>query len=317
MTKSFMPWYERELEFLRMSVDRFSREHPMLAKSLGASKDGVEDPHVARVIESFALLTARLSQQLSEESTQLSAGLLEIMFPLILEPLPSACLLQVPPSADLSSVITLPENTRFRASVDEERYCQFHITRDLQLCPFDLIASSLEQRPFSFQIDECPDQAIAVIKLDFCMLDHSRNFHDISDFDQLFIHMQGLPRHLGQIYDHLCRHRCKMMLMGESGRCHELPDNSFEPLGFSDSERMLQKDNHTFYTFQVLLEFFAWPELFHGFLLKAFGQALQSFYENKLTLCIFLDQMNDELTHSMGGAASGWGVLQWLTCLNW
>lgn len=53
-----LPHYERELAFLRGQSGEFARRYPKIAGRLQLSGDVGEDPHVERLIESFALLAA-------------------------------------------------------------------------------------------------------------------------------------------------------------------------------------------------------------------------------------------------------------------
>ena len=73
--------YERELSWFRRHAGQFANDHPGLARTLGVSDEAVEDPDVARLVESFALLNARLGCQLDEELPQLTDPLLQLLFP--------------------------------------------------------------------------------------------------------------------------------------------------------------------------------------------------------------------------------------------
>ena len=59
MTDRLLPYYNRELEYLRRFGAEFAREHPKIAGRLRLGDDLSEDPHVSRIIEAFALLAAR------------------------------------------------------------------------------------------------------------------------------------------------------------------------------------------------------------------------------------------------------------------
>ena len=67
-----LPWYNQELAWLRHASVDFSNRFPNVAGQLGLHGAGCEDPHVERLIESFAFLTARISRQLDQESAQLA-----------------------------------------------------------------------------------------------------------------------------------------------------------------------------------------------------------------------------------------------------
>ena len=295
MSDSLLPWYERELSLLYSESQWFAQEHPQLARHLGISHSQMTDPHIARLCEAIALLNARLSKQLAEESTQLSSSLLNILFPLSIQPLPSACMIAIPPSADLTEVATMASGTEFRAYVDQERFCRFRTTRDVQLCPFDIQACRFELRPFSFQHIPCPDDATAVLCLELGMLDTTRVFSELAPFDELCLHFTGLAPQQARFYDDLCRNRCTLMLINNEGEHYELSSNQFEVVGFSGRDWMMATDNKLFTDAQVMLELFTWPELFFAFRLGNLGNALQSFTSQQIALLIFFEQANDEL----------------------
>lgn len=299
MPDSLMSWYERELGFLRSEAAAFTDEHPQLARHLGVGYNSVSDPHVERLVESFALINARLSRQLAEDSTQISNNLLNIIFPLCLQSLPSTSMIQVSPTKDQSEVTTMPAGARFRAYLNDDQFCQFHTTRDMQLCPFTISRSCIDLRPFSLTNVDYPEKASALLRLDFTLLDKSRRFSDLSSFSEVTLHFQGLERHQAQIYDCLCRHRCHMVLIDDQNEQQIIPLENFSPVGFSDRDSMLTHENATFLDYQMMLELFAWPELFYGFRLSDFGDVLRRFTSHQVSLLIFLEDTSNDLISAL------------------
>ncbi|OED43357.1 hypothetical protein ACH42_10285 [Endozoicomonas sp. (ex Bugula neritina AB1)] len=299
MSDSLMGWYEKELGLLLEGGAQFSKKHPELARHLGSNTDGVDDPHVARVVESFALLTAHLSRQQSEESVNIYSSLLDIVFPLCVQTMPSASQIRIAPSKNHPSVSVLPSGTRFRAYIDDDRYCQFHTTSDLELCPFDIIDSSIEMRPFGREGIRYPKQAEAILALELHMLDTSLSFGDLGDFTELTIHFKGLSRLQAMMYDFLCRDLCKIILVDDSGMQVTLPLGGFSPVGFNAKDSMITHDNTNLIDYQMMAELFTWPELFYGFRLAGIGDALQDFSGSEVTLLFCLENMAEELEQSI------------------
>lgn len=56
--EDLLPHYERELAFLRTRSADFARQYPKIAGRLQLSGDAGDDPHVERLIQSFALLAS-------------------------------------------------------------------------------------------------------------------------------------------------------------------------------------------------------------------------------------------------------------------
>ena len=59
MLEELLPYYERELAALRGLAAEFAERYPKVARRLQIARDHCEDPHVERLIESFAFLAAR------------------------------------------------------------------------------------------------------------------------------------------------------------------------------------------------------------------------------------------------------------------
>ena len=62
MRDELLGYYERELTYIRRLASEFAGRHPSAAGALLLEADKCEDPHVERLIESFALLTSRMRE---------------------------------------------------------------------------------------------------------------------------------------------------------------------------------------------------------------------------------------------------------------
>ena len=58
-----LPYYERELKFIRQMAGEFAEKYPKVAGRLLLQPDTCEDPHVERLIEAFALLAGQSAPQ--------------------------------------------------------------------------------------------------------------------------------------------------------------------------------------------------------------------------------------------------------------
>ncbi|HUT09706.1 MAG TPA: type VI secretion system baseplate subunit TssF [Thermoguttaceae bacterium] len=54
MSDELLPYYNRELAFIRRLGAEFAEAHPKIAGRLCLGPDAAEDPHVERLIEAFA-----------------------------------------------------------------------------------------------------------------------------------------------------------------------------------------------------------------------------------------------------------------------
>src|SRR5215813_13058814 len=72
----------------------FARQFPGPAGRLMLGENISSDPHVERLIESFALVAGRIHHKLDDEFPELTDGLLNILYPHYLAPIPSMAVVQ-------------------------------------------------------------------------------------------------------------------------------------------------------------------------------------------------------------------------------
>ena len=92
--EELLPFYERELAFLRGYSQEFAKSYPKIASRLDISLDRSGDPHVERMIQSFALLTARISKKLDDDYPEFTEALLEVLYPHYLRAFPACTIVQ-------------------------------------------------------------------------------------------------------------------------------------------------------------------------------------------------------------------------------
>jgi len=92
--EALLPYYERELAFLRQYSREFADRYPKIAARLAFSGEQSDDPHVERMIDSFALLGARINKKLDDEYPEFAEALFEVLYPHYLRPFPSCSIAQ-------------------------------------------------------------------------------------------------------------------------------------------------------------------------------------------------------------------------------
>jgi type VI secretion system protein ImpG len=92
MDERLLAYYNSELRHVREMAGEFAREFPKIAGRLGLDRDAKEicpDPYVERLLEGFAFLAARVHLKLDAEFPRLTQTLLETVYPLYVNPVPS------------------------------------------------------------------------------------------------------------------------------------------------------------------------------------------------------------------------------------
>ena len=81
MRDELLTYYERELTFIRRMATEFADKYPKIAGRLLLERGKCEDPHVERLIESFALLAARIHLKIDDEFPEITESLLQVLYP--------------------------------------------------------------------------------------------------------------------------------------------------------------------------------------------------------------------------------------------
>src|SRR5215468_6000984 len=95
MSDTIYRYYERELLFIRQMAQGFAQQYPAAAGRLLLEPNRSVDPHVERLIESFALIAGRIQHKIDDEFPELTEALLGILYPHYLAPIPSLAIVQL------------------------------------------------------------------------------------------------------------------------------------------------------------------------------------------------------------------------------
>ncbi|MCA1974588.1 MAG: type VI secretion system baseplate subunit TssF, partial [Caenispirillum sp.] len=139
--------YERELLYLRRAGEGFARAYPKVAKRLALGPESAGDPHVERLIESFAFLTARVQMNLDRQFPVFTDALLDILYPHLSAPIPSCGIARLVPDGDAGQLTdghVLPRGTELVAAAGEDARCRFTTTAPLTLWPVALTETAAQ-----------------------------------------------------------------------------------------------------------------------------------------------------------------------------
>src|ERR1700758_5520433 len=89
MREELLEYYERELAYMRQMGAQFAARYPRVAGRLLLESDRCEDPHVERLLEGFAFLSARVHLRIDDDFPEITSALLGVVYPHYLRPVPS------------------------------------------------------------------------------------------------------------------------------------------------------------------------------------------------------------------------------------
>lgn len=259
-----LDYYQRELTWLRNAGSAFANRYPKVARRLELSPGESQDPHVERLLEGFALLSARLQRRLDDGYAEFSDALLEQLYPLALRPLPSCAIARFEPDAtkgNLDTGYSLPRDTPLFVTTTRGDSIHFRTAAEVTLWPLRIAEAVLlggdEARELSGQYEA---RSALRLRID-CTGKSPWNALDVR---QLRLHLDASPMVNATLYDLLGAHTL-CVLNGarreQLQRLEQLP----EVAGFADDEALLPDDDGVHPGMRLLADYFAFPEKFHFF----------------------------------------------------
>ncbi len=301
MADELLPYYEKELAYIRQMGSAFANEHPKIAGRLGINAETIEDPHVSRLIEGFAYLNARIQHKLDDDFPELSDALLEVLFPHYQRPIPSMSIVQfVADEEKLEATYRLPRNTLLETEQFQGETCRFSAIYDTQLHPFKINEATLIGRPFTTPGSQDLKGAAGVLKLSLQTFNNEITFAENRP-ERLRLYLKGQPQHINPLYE-LLLNKCRAVVMVTSETDSspvKMPGNVIKPVGFDMDQGLLPYPDNSFVGYRLLTEYFAFPEKFMFIDIEGFADKIPDTAEDTLEFYIYLDESEIELEHNI------------------
>lgn len=251
-------YYQYELSYLRSASSEFASKFPKIARRLDLSHNESSDPHVERMIESFAFLTGKLQKQIDDQFPEIASALLEVLYKPLMLPLPSCVMVNFDvdiPRAAKTPGFNVPKNTLLYAFSHSGENCTFRTSHDLQLWPINIENIEIVQK------------------------EHIPNYYARSTYYlKIGLKYSGIagaqtPKKL-RFYiqaDALLRGKIFSSIFSTEENVLHQSDKNFtflsgiSPVGIEVDESLLPYPSSTFQGFRLLQEYFMFSEKFYGF----------------------------------------------------
>lgn len=245
-----LAYYQKELSFLKQHGKLFANRFPKIARRLGIAEGESEDPHVSRLIESFALLTSRIHQRLDDDMPEVIDALLSTLAPQFLRPLPSVCIVTLSPDPLKSSLTgknVLPVETSLFTRHASPSPCQFQTVYPVTLLPLSLSNAALH-----FNSDELSWQ----LQLHFQVWPGATVTND-----SIRLYLHGHGNAVGTLYTLLCSEISRLTLH-QGTVSTPLTASAIRPVGFEADEALLTREPRISPVHILLLDYFWFPQKF-------------------------------------------------------
>lgn len=270
--------YMAELAYLSHAGASFARRHPHVAAALELAQNGSADPHVQRLIESFAFLTARLQRSYDAQLPEVPAALLDVLYPQLAAPVPSMSVAQFttnPAQSRAASGIVVPAGTSLLASAEglgEGVTCRFRTGMPVTLWPIEVENAWLESPSIHPALDGRPDVE-RVLRIRLRCQGH-RRFDELSPTSLRFflppsaggrdvLHEALFTRLIGVAVAPIPD--AQIMSRGPSPVVTWLPEAALRQVGFAAEEGLLPWPAGAHQAYRLLAEYFHFPDKFQFF----------------------------------------------------
>jgi type VI secretion system protein ImpG len=252
-------YYEAEMRYLREAGKEFAQAFPDRAGMLNIDRLGDRDPHVERLFEGFAFLMGRLRAKLDDELPELTEGLVSMLWPHYLRMIPSLSILELTPAnGALQAHETLDAGLEVLSDPagEDAVECIYRTTQAVDLYPLKLTEAHAYAR----------DDGRSVIRLRLTLQPQARR--EYLEIPRLRLYLNAdrpvaLALYAALTAVPLAVHvRVPGYPEDRPGMPQPMKSLHLEPAGFKADERLWPKADNAFGGYQLLLEYFTFPEKF-------------------------------------------------------
>jgi type VI secretion system protein ImpG len=258
----FLRHYLEELSYLRELGQQFAHRHPKVAARLELQSGECPDPHVERLIESFAFLTARIQADLDNDFPEIASELLEVLYPHYLRPVPSMSVARFdfdPDRGKLTTGFEIPKHTPLFAMAEQGAVCRMRTCYPVTLWPIVVSEAEMVENPDRY--DFAGSDVAAILRV---RLESKADPFETLGIDRLRFYLNGDAVLVSRVYELLLRDTLRVAVLSDgSSTPRYLPQGSVTPAGFGEDDDLIPYPRQSHPGYRLLQEYFAFPEKFH------------------------------------------------------
>jgi type VI secretion system protein ImpG len=258
-----LKYFHQELAYLRNKGEEFAERYPKIAGALELGPDGSTDPHVERLIESVAFLTARMQRDIQKKFPEYTQQILGGLYPHLTTPVPSITMakfdVDVTKLKSLDGFLVPKETPLFLNDLDGNT-CFFKTCYATKLWPITV------ENVRVVDLNEIGISRVGLPKskgLAISLQSHGVPFNKLK-LRHLDFFLQGERSFTHKIYDAVMTNASSIYLIENgTGKARLMPSAKYNPKGFDVSEQLLPMPGNSHPAYAVLMDYFAFPKKFH------------------------------------------------------
>ena len=289
MIEDLLPFYNSELQSLKTLAREFSKEYPKIASRLMIEGDTVGDPHVERLIQSVAFLSARVHHKLDEQFPEITTALLNVLYPHLLRPIPSMSIAQfqvTPDKLHLSDRYTIERHRELFSKPIDGMPVRFRTSYPVDLWPIRISNSNfrvVNNADFSVELN-----TIAALSIKLEALGGTA-FHNLN-INHLRFYIDGVAAKTAGLYEWILNSVSRIEISNLDGVFVELTTSSIRPVGFNENDNLVDYDARSLDAYRYLYEYFVFPEKFSFFDLTSISDKLDTSFNKELEIKFFCSE---------------------------
>ncbi|MBN9508433.1 MAG: type VI secretion system baseplate subunit TssF [Alphaproteobacteria bacterium] len=300
--------YEAELAFVREMGGEFAREFPKVAARLNLGSLEVADPYVERLLEGFALLTARVQLKLEAEFPTFTQSLLQLVYPHYLAPTPAMAVVQFRPEATLRGMpqgMVLPRGTELRSllGTEDQTNCEFRTGHAVQLLPIELADAEYIGSPAALAALGLPEQRGVKAAIRLRLRASGEAPFAKMTLDRLQFFLGGPEGARVRLYEQLVANLAAVYVRPTERPLpwqERLPTSTLRGVGFESDEALLPQAPESFEGYRLLQEYYAMPERLLFVELDGLDRAAARCPGRELEVVLLLDRSEPALAAAFG-----------------
>lgn len=266
--EELLPYYERELGFLRRYSREFSERYPKIAGRLLIGGEVCEDPHIERMIQSFALLNSRISKRLDDDYPEFTEALFEVLYPHYLRPFPSCSIARLDYSgaaAQLTAATEIARGTELATRPVKGVACTFRTAYPVTVAPLALTHaafSAIIDAPEQMQLPPNATSSVSIV------IEATAEQISLAQLGvaKLRVFIDGEPSFCAALRDALFMRTVKAYVEADdSGRWSALAQVPVSIAGYAEDDALIPFSARSHPAYRLLTEYFCFPEKFNFF----------------------------------------------------
>jgi type VI secretion system protein ImpG len=265
--EDLLPYFERELGFLKRSCREFAERFPKLAGNLQLLAEAGDDPHIERLIQATALLNARIAKRLDDDYPEFTEALLGVLYPHFLRPLPACSIARVDFSEAKANAIggasTIPRGTELTSRGSQGVPCKFRTAYDVVVAPVALASARFDPIVEPSALVRFPLGVTSKISISIESTSPMTGLTQLG-LDCLRVFVDGDPSFCAALQDCLfMRVECAYLEVPGGGPWRALDQLPVAMAGFADADALIPYRPSEQPAYRLLTEYFSFPEKFN------------------------------------------------------